>query len=177
MRKILFLFLCCFLSIMVVAQTDTANKATMAPVFERILTSMRTFKPDTTAPPNDKFTQKILELRNLRGGFNIYEAIDFKLEEDRQKGEMSPAQMEGLTQFFKAGSGKRWLDHAVIWIYRQHFTYSEVKGLVKFYKTSAGQKMADQFPMVMLQTLAAAEMLKNGFMEGGNGKEGALKGF
>ena len=37
----------------------------------------------------------------------------------------------------------------------------ELKQLTKFYKTSAGKKMASQFPIVMLQSLAAGEGIKN----------------
>jgi hypothetical protein len=34
---------------------------------------------------------------------------------------------------------------------------------VKFYKTNAGQKMATDFPVIMLQSLKAAEMIKEGY--------------
>jgi uncharacterized protein len=45
-------------------------------------------------------------------------------------------------------------------IYREEFTYGELEKLVKFYKTSAGQKLSQRFPVVMLKSLAAAEMIK-----------------
>ncbi len=44
-------------------------------------------------------------------------------------------------------------------IYRKHFTYGEVKQLIKFYKTSAGKKMAVGLPIIMIESLRAAEMI------------------
>lgn len=129
-------------------------------IFQRIAASIKEYKLDTSAAPDDKITRKIIELRALKGGFNINEAIDFKIEEDRQKKEVPKEELDKIAAFFKAGNGKRWLDNAVIWIYRQHFTYPELKQLVKFYRTSAGQKMATDFPIIMLKTLRAGEMIK-----------------
>lgn len=128
---------------------------------------MSAYKPDTTPPPADKITQKIVELRKLRGGFNINEALAFKMEEDRQKGELPADVQKKLADYFTTGNGKRWLDNAVIWIYRNRFTYDELKSLVKFYKTSAGQKMASDFPVIMLESLAAGQMLKEVFDKDG----------
>jgi hypothetical protein len=129
-------------------------------LFERVGASVKEFRLDTSAAPADKITQKIIELRSLKGGFNINEAIEFKIEEDRQKNEVSKAELDKIATFFKEGNGKRWLDNATIWIYRKHFTYPQLKQLVKFYKTSAGQKLATDFPIIMMQTLAAAEAIK-----------------
>lgn len=143
-----------------ICQTDTAASGVMPGIFERIAHSIKDFRLDTSAAPNDKVTEKIRELRALRGGFNIDEAIDFKLAEDRQKGEMPKAELESLTAFFKTGNGKRWLDNATTWIYRRHFTYPELKQLVSFYKTPAGQKMTSDFPLLMLESLRVAELIK-----------------
>ncbi len=142
------------------AQADTSG-FNNAGVFDRIISAVKDFKPDTTTVPDDKITRKINELRNLRGGFNINEAIQFKLEEDRRKNEIPKAEMDELAAFFTTGNGKKWLDNAVTWIYRTHFSYAELKQLVRFYKTTAGQKMAVDFPVIMLQSLAAGEMIKN----------------
>jgi hypothetical protein len=152
--------LLCFLATTGFSQTDTTAGNMASSIFERIANGVKDFQLDTTAAPNDKVTAKIIELRALRGGFNINEAIDFKLEEDRQKGEMPKAEVEKLSAFFKSGNGKKWLDNATNWIYRRHFTYPELKQLVSFYKTSAGQKMAADFPIIMMQSLRAAEMIK-----------------
>lgn len=146
------------------AQDNTSQKPGAA-VFERIMKAATAYKLNTSTPPDDKITKKIIELRDLRGGFNINEAIAFKLEEDRQKKEMPEADLKKLADFFTTGQGKTSLDNAVTWIYRDNFTYKELKQLVKFYKTSAGQKMADNFPVIMLQSLAAAEQIKGGFMK------------
>ena len=134
-----------------------------AGIFQRIAAGIKDYKLDTSAAPDDKITKKILELRSLRGGFNINEVIDFKIAEDRQKNEVPKEQLDKVERFFKTGNGRRWLDNAVIWIYRQHFTYPELKQLVKFYKTSAGQKMADDFPVIMLQSIRAGELIKEMF--------------
>jgi uncharacterized protein len=160
MRKLIIpAFIFCLLSFACYAQDTAKNK--VPSIFERIATGVKDYKLDTSAAPNDKITKKILELRDLRGGFNINEAIDFKIAEDRQKNEVSKEELDKIASFFKSGNGKRWLDNAIVWIYRNHFTYSELKQLVKFYRTSAGQKMADDFPVIMLQSLRAGEMIKD----------------
>ena len=142
------------------SQSDTTAHNAAPDIFNRITKSIKEFRLDTTAAPDDKITRKITELRKLRGGFNINEAIDFKLEEDRQKNEVSKAALDSLSHFFKSGNGKKWLDNAVTWIYRRHFTYSELQELVRFYRTPAGQKMATDFPVIMLQSLQAAELIR-----------------
>jgi uncharacterized protein len=142
------------------SQADSVFKANYPSIFERISKSIKEYKLDTSAAPNDKITMKITELRNLRGGFNINEAIEFKLEEDKQKGEIPAAELAEFAAFMKSGNGKRWLDNAVVWIYRNHFTYRDLKQMVKFYKTAAGRKMAEDFPIVMLESLTAAEKIK-----------------
>ena len=148
-----FAFAFCFLSIAGYSQDSLG-------IFQRIGAGLKDYKLDTSAAPDDKITKKIRELRALRGGFNINEAIDFKIEEDRQKNEVPKEELDKLAAFFKAGNGRQWLDNAVTWIYRQHFTYPELKQLVRFYRTSAGKKMADDFPIIMLKTLRAGEMIK-----------------
>ena len=139
-------------------QTDSMAGKEM---FNRIAQAMENYKPDTSNVPPDKITRTIIELRNLRGGFNINEAIAFKLQEDLQKKEITQAQFDKLHTYFFEGKGKRYLDNALIWIYRNNFNYKELKQLTKFYKTSAGKKMATQFPIVMLQSLAAGEAIKS----------------
>jgi hypothetical protein len=151
-------FVCC--SCFGVAQSPDSSGQAMPDIFSRIAKSVKEYKLDTTAPANDRVTRKIRELRNLKGAFNINEALDFKLEEDRQKAEIPAEETAKLALFFKQGDGKRWLDNATVWIYRDHFSYKELKGLVKFYKTEAGQKMATDFPLIMMQSLVAAESIK-----------------
>ena len=73
---------------------------------------------------------------------------------------LSQAELDKVAIFFKSGNGKKWLDNAITWIYRNHFTYSELKKLVKFYKTPAGQKMATELPLIMVKSLKAGEMIK-----------------
>jgi len=161
-KSILTLLFSCLLIVVFSQSSPTTNDSTAA-VFNRITKSIEAFQLDTSAVPNDKTTKKIIALRQLRGGFNINEAIAFKIEEDRQKKEVPQAELDKIAVFFQSGNGKRWLDNAIIRIYRKQFSYRELKRLVKFYKTSAGQKLATDFPIIMLQSLKAAEMLKDSY--------------
>jgi len=128
--------------------------------FDRITNSVKDYKIDTSAAPNDKITQKIIELRNLRGGFNINEAIEFKIQEEMAKPDANKKELTALKESFTSGIGKKWLDNAMIWIYRNSFSYKELKQLVKFYKTPAGQKLATDFPIIIFKGLAAGEIIQ-----------------
>lgn len=151
MKKITAVFILLMSTIIINAQTTDTG------IFERLTAEMKEFKLDTSTAPNDKLTKKIIELRTLRGGFNITEAIAFKIAEERTKEGANKAEIDKMDAFFTTGNGKRWLDNAVTWIYRKQFTYEEVSALVKFYKTTAGKKMANSFPLIMVQSLKAAE--------------------
>ena len=126
---------------------------------------MKEFKLDTTAVPNDKLSKRIEKLRNLKGGFNINEAIEFKIAEERSKENAPIEELDKIEAFFKNGNGRIWLDNAVIWIYRKQFTLKEVNQLIRFYNSSAGQKMAEKFPILMLQSLKAGEEIKENFVQ------------
>lgn len=157
MRKITALYLFLFLApVYVVAQSDSTA---MMGIFRQITDQLKQYKIDTSSVPEDRLTKKIRELRSLRGGFNINEAIQFKMEEDRSKGDLSGHRYAFLKEEFSSGTGKKWMDNAMIWIYRQKFTYKEIKHLVKFYKSSAGQKLATEFPVIMLESLMAAQIV------------------
>jgi hypothetical protein len=162
MAKLLLLaIIFCLVATVGFSQSDAVSGKVPSDIFNRLTSSVKDYRLDTTAAPDDKVTRKITELRNLKGGFNINEAIEFKIEEDRQKKEVPKEELDKVSEFFKTGYGKRWLDNAVVWIYRRHFTYKELRQLVKFYKTSAGQKLAADFPVIMMQSLRAAEMIKD----------------
>lgn len=138
----------------------TANSQSKgASVFERIGSEMQHFVPDTTSVPEDKLTREIRKLREVKGGFNISEAILFKIGEDLSKSDITAEEAAKLEKFFSSGNGKTWLENAVIRIYREKFTYSEVRSMVRFYKSKAGQKMADESPVIMLKSLKAAESI------------------
>lgn len=134
-------------------------------VFNRISESMKTFQIDTSAVPKDKLSQKITELRYLKGGFNINEAMDYKITEARNKNEISEIEYKNIKKFLTVGNGKKWIDNAIIWIYRKHFTIGEIKKLIKFYKTSAGQKLAADFPIIMIQSVKSAEIILEKYKE------------
>lgn len=138
------------------SQTDTTS------IFKRISTELKNFHIDTTEPPNDKLTKKIAELRTLRGGFSIDEAIQFKLGEEKEAGKIAGTTPDQLKSYFTNGHGYTLLTRAVTWIYRNEFSLKDVKQLVKFYKTNAGQKLSARFPIIMLESLAAAELIMKG---------------
>lgn len=166
MKKYVFLLAAPLLfSIFAGAQKDSLPLVDYSAVFERITGQVTNYRPDTTTAPNDRTTRKIQELFALRGGFNIQEAVGFMIEEERRKGEKPVAQLDQLAAFFTLGNGRHWLNNAAVWIYRNHFTLKEIKQLVKFYKTGAGKKMADDFPVIVLKSLAAADAIKKGFEE------------
>jgi uncharacterized protein len=147
----------CIFSFYTYSQKDTA-------ALSRIAGMLQDFQPDTTTPPNYKITAKINELRMLKGPFNINEAIQFKIAEDRQKAGTPKEELDAAEKYFTQGKGKTWIDNAMTWIYRRNFTYDELEDLVKFYKSSAGKKLANNLPIIMLQSLKAAETIK-GYMK------------
>ena len=139
------------------SQSDTTTSTS---VFKRIAGEMANFKVDTTEPPNDKTTSKIIELLKIGGAFNITEAIEFKIAEDRSKNEITEEKKRELERFFAEGDGHKKLQNSIVWIYRNHFSYTELKSLVRFYKSSAGRKLTSQFPIIMLKSLTAAQQIK-----------------
>lgn len=162
MRKIFIgCFLLCIYSFTKAQSDSTAIKG----IFDKITSEVNNYRIDTSAAPDDKITKKIIQLRQLRGGFNVNEAIHFKMEEDEKKKEISETTMAYLKDQFTNGKGKQWLDNAVIHIYRQHFSYKELKQMVKFYKTSAGQKLATDFPYIMMTSLMAAQIIHDELMK------------
>jgi len=162
-----FIILFCFCKNTGFSQTRPDSNTVASGIYERINKTMTDFKLDTSICPSDKIKSKILELRNLRGEFNINEVVRFKIEEDRTKNEVSKEEINKLSEFFNSGKGKRWLDNAVIWIYRRHFTYKELKQLVKFYKTSGGRKMSTEYPLIIVESLKTAELLKDIYISQG----------
>lgn len=104
-------------------------------------------------------------MRKYRGKFNIEALVDYKLRQDAKSHKLSEAEYNNVYDFFKNGDGKRWLDNAVIWVYRKHFTYKELKILTRFYKTSAGQKWSAEFSIVVIQNVLAAEQVGKIYMK------------
>jgi hypothetical protein len=120
---------------------------------------LKAYKPDTTSLPGDKTTKLIIELRQLRGNFNIDEVVQLRLQEEMSKGNNS-GDLQKMVESFSSGDGKRWLDNAVMHLYREQFSYADLKKMTRFYKTSAGQKMAKAFPLIIMKSLAASEMIQ-----------------
>ena len=92
-------------------QTDDGGSKNLS-IFDRLSKGMSEYKLDTTTAPDDKITRKIMELRELGGGFNITEAIEFKLAEEKSKKEIPAAQLAAFSTFITTGNGKKWLDNA-----------------------------------------------------------------
>ena len=157
MRKILFLL--CLLSTTITGftQKDSTQKFPLA--FEKMLMELKTFVPDTSNVPDDKLTREIKKFRQLRESFSINEVVDYKIQDDKNKKETSAGKADTLLQQFTNGDAKRRLSNAITWIYREHFTYKEMKQMVKFSKTSAGKKMAQEFPTIILQSLASVQSI------------------
>lgn len=151
--KIATLFCLLFVTILLHAQSSAAE------TFQRISAAAENYVVDTTAVPDDKLTAAIKKLRRVKGGFNINEAILFKIAEDRNKGDITKEESDKLEDFFANKNGKVWLENAVIHIHRNIFTLSEVKQLTKFYQSEAGKKMSANFPVIMLQSMKAAEKI------------------
>ncbi len=126
---------------------------------QRITKEISEFKIDTASVPNDKITRKIEELRKYRGNFNVDALIDFMLQQEKNNHKMPEASYNKVYNFFKNGDGARWLHNSVIWVYRKHFTYKELKALARFYKSSAGQKWAAEFPFIVVQVGLSAEQI------------------
>jgi hypothetical protein len=143
------------------AQSDSSG------VFQKIMKQLQSYSIDTTTVPHDKITKKIKQLRSLKGGVNIDEAIFFKLGEEEAKNESPKETIQMLRSEFTNGKGKKWMDNAITWIYRQHFTFKELKQLVKFYKTGAGKKMATDFPVILLKSMQAAQIIQEKLRSGG----------
>lgn len=160
MKKILFTMLMgCFISVTTLAQNTAVQKGQIPELMQKITKEISEFKIDTSAVPNDKVTRKIEELRKYRGKFNVDMLVDLKLKQDEKSNKLSKDEYNKAYSFFKKGDGKRWLDNAVIWVYRKHFSYKELKAMAKFYKSSAGQKWASEFPIVVVQNVLAAEQV------------------
>ena len=157
-----FLIACIFCFTTFIGQTENTNE-NVAPVFQRIADGVKNYKLDTLTPPVDNNTKLINELRNLKGGFNINEFLQFKMLEESQKPENDTDVFRKGMDFFTTGNGKKWLDNAVINIYREHYTEKELKAMVKFAKTPAGKKMASETPIIILQAAAAGEMIQKSF--------------
>lgn len=128
-------------------------------VFERISKEVETFTVDTTAVPNDRLTREIKKLREIKGGFNINEAVLYKIAEDQSKGNLSKKDADQLEAYFSTGAGRAKLENAVIRIYRKYFTFPEVKKMTKFYRSAAGRKLSQNFPLIMIQSLKSAEKI------------------
>ena len=150
------------ISIQVLNAQDSLGSSDM---FQRISAELQAFKIDTSAVPEDETTSLIRKLRTLKGVFNINEAIAFKLEEEEKEKKSSKENLDKIRQSMLQGQAKKWLDNAVIHIYRQHFNRKELRQLIKFYNSSAGKKLATQFPFIMMKSLLAAQTIHDWLVE------------
>jgi hypothetical protein len=125
--------------------------------YAKLASEVRSFSADTTAVPEDELTHAIRELRKNRGGLDAQAAVMMKIGEEAEKGTLKKEEAEKLRASFATGKAAKWLENAVIRIYREHFTLAEIKDIAAFYATDAGKKMSESFPLVVLESMKAAE--------------------
>jgi hypothetical protein len=166
MRKFFYLSALFFCTLQLKAQKDSSIENSSANELIKIINDIKSYKPDTSEVPNDKITRKIIEFRNLRGGFNINTVMDYKIHEDEGKDETSKKNASILREQFHSGNAKKWLDNSIIWIYRKEFTYKELKKIVRFYKTRAGQKFSEKNLAILLKSVVAAESIQKQVIAG-----------
>ena len=167
MKRPFILLLLSFFSLQSFAQVGVKPGTS---VYEKIMKQVADFKLDTISTPNDKLTRKINALRSLNGVFNINEAIQYKIEEDKQKKDITPQEASMMADFFTVGDGKRLLDNAIVWIYRKHFNLKEVNQMVKFYKTDAGKKLTRLQPVIIFQSLTSAQLIGEALKKQNHGR-------
>ena len=165
MSKIFYLFALLFTIQEARAQKDTIAKSESTNEIMRIVNEVKSYKPDTSDVPNDKLTRKIKEFRDRKGGFNINTVMDYKIQEDLGKNDLSKENGMKLKEEFTTGRARRLLDNAIIWLYRKTFTYKEMKKLTRFYNSTAGQKYSDFFMPMLLKSVVAAETIQKQVMQ------------
>lgn len=164
MSKIFYLFALILTLEQARAQQDTAANSSTNEIM-RIVNDVKSYKPDTSDVPNDKLTRKIKEFRDRKGGFNINTVMDYKIQEDLGKNDLSKERADKLKQEFTTGRARRLLDNAIIWLYRKTFTYKEMKQLARFYNSKAGQKYSEFFIPMLLKSVVAAENIQKQIMQ------------
>lgn len=165
MSKIFYLFALLFTIQEVKAQKDSVVNSESTNEIMKIVNDVKSYKPDTSNIPDDKLTRKIKEFRDRKGGFNINTVMDYKIQEDLGKNELSKENGKKLKKEFTTGNARRLLDNAIIWLYRNTFTYKEMKQLTKFYNTKAGQKYSAFFMPMLLKSVVAAETIQKQIMQ------------
>ncbi|MBK6473732.1 MAG: DUF2059 domain-containing protein [Flavobacteriales bacterium] len=146
------------LQLMVLLNTTYAQQVDTT-IFARINEQIQHFVPDTANVPVDSVTYRIRELRALKGGFNIQEAMAYKLTEALGKQEISDSTYQALSTYIESGNGKRLLDNAITAIYRDQFTYAELGDLIAFYSSPTGQKIARETPLIIVASIKSAEFV------------------
>ncbi len=117
-------------------------------------------KTDTLAVPEDALTQKIRQLRREKNGIDIEMVLQIKIREEQGKDTLHGKDYYDklLTEITTGKTGKL-LDNALINMYRQTFTETEIDDLLRFYKTSAGKKMNSDYILLIMRSVKDAEAL------------------
>ena len=136
------------------AQNDTIGISAI----QLLLDSTR-FRIDTSAVPEDAFTQKIRELRSVRGPINFDNVIKSAILDKQTNDTTRPKVFyDKLLEDCQSGNTHRIIENLLINLYRQCFTEEEVELLVEFYKSSVGKKMHREF---LLLTATAGNAIQN----------------
>ena len=165
MSKFFYLFTLIFFIQEARAQKDSVINSQSTNQIMKIVNDVKLYKPDTSNVPDDKLTRKIKEFRDRKGGFNINTVMDYKIQEDLGKNDLSKENAQKLKQEFTTGRARRLLDNAIIWLYRKEFTYKQMKKLTRFYNSKAGQKYSEFFMPMLLKSVVAAETIQKQTMQ------------
>jgi len=139
-----------------IGQLDSASMLKI-----KALDTANILKLDTLDAPNDAITQKIRDLRKVKGGLTIESIVQLKIREEKQK-DTSRAKQEyygKLLQEATQGRTAKLIENCMINMYRRTFTEQEIDDLLHFYKTSAGQKMDKEFLVLLVESAKGAEQL------------------
>ena len=155
MRKFLLLFAMLGSSAFTFAQIDSAFIAKI-----KSLDTADVLKIDTAAVPNDRFTQKIKQLRKERSGLTLETIINLKISEEQAKDTTHSKEFyKQLIEEITNGKTGKLLQNSLINLYRRSFTEQEIDDLIRFYKTSAGKKMDKEFFVLLIESAKDAEYL------------------
>jgi hypothetical protein len=117
---------------------------------------------DTSAAPEDAFTQDIRQLLTLTGAA----ALDTKMAGISLKESLKGNESEFTKKFYERfiyemteGRAKQWLTNLYIRAYRRYFSPSEIKQLIVFYQTPLGKKISAQLPDLMGDVMKDARQI------------------
>jgi len=114
---------------------------------------------DTTSPPQDSLTMKILVLRSERGPLNFENVIRLSILDAQSKDTtLSKEYYDRLLDSCQIGSAHHVIENILVNLYRQCLSEKEVDQLIEFYKTPLGKKW---FIELLIITTTATPAIKD----------------